>query len=174
MQQRKDDVKKLLENVKQIQALQYGGKSKIKNERKVETKGLKDLGNTDGDENIPEVDISEGLAQIEEQKKIFDEGLLKISKQVDNMKEAANKFAEELDKQSELLDKIGADVDKYNEKLSKLNERMDKALAQVGGSFRMLIIIFGLIIGLVILFICCLVFEIWGKNLINGVTGSSS
>jgi len=73
----------------------------------------------------------------------------------------------ELEKQTELLNKIEDDVGKYNEKLSKLNDRMDKALQQVGGSTRMIFLIFGMIICLVLMVVIYIVFEVWIRPYID-------
>jgi len=104
---------------------------------------------------------------LKNKKKKFDENLKVISKQVDTLKDAAIDMGNELEKQTELLNKIEDDVGKYNEKLSKLNDRMDKALQQVGGSTRMIFLIFGMIICLVLMVVIYIVFEVWIRPYID-------
>jgi len=158
---------KLKEHHRQLHNLSVGKKSEDEEQfRKIKPKGLDDLNYAECDD-IPDVDISEGLKQIEEQKKKFDENLKVISKQVDTLKEAAIDMGNELEKQTELLNKIEDDVGKYNDKLSKLNERMDKALQQVGGSTRMIFLIFGMIICLILMVVIYIVFEVWIRPYID-------
>jgi len=167
LNQRKRDVVKLKEHHRQLQELSIGKKPEgMKFNREIKSKGLDDL-NYDQCEDIPDVDISDGLKQIEEQKQKFEENLKKISKQVDEMKNAANDMSAELDKQTKLLDNIDNDVTKYNAKLSKLNERMDKALEQVGGSTRMIFLVFGMIICLVLMVVVYIVFEVYLRPLLD-------
>jgi tetrahydromethanopterin S-methyltransferase subunit F len=54
-------------------------------------------------------------------------------------------------------------VNNYNSQLSKLNDRMDKALEQVGGSTRMILLVFGMIICLVLMVVLYIVFEVYLK-----------
>jgi len=138
--------------------------------RTIGKKGLGDLTNNDKeDEGIPEIDISEGLKQIEEQKKKFEEGLKKINNQLDTLTNIAVDMGNELDKQKELLETIDQDVNKYNAKLGKLNERMDLALQKAGGSTRMIIVVIGMIICLVLLVVLYIVFEVYIAPYINSL-----
>jgi len=166
---RKKDVVKLKEHHRQLQELSIGKKPEGMKFREIKSKGLDDLNYNDCDD-IPDVDISEGLKQIEEQKAQFNENLKVIAKQVGEMKGYAEAFKDELDKQTKLLDNIETDVANYNGKLSKLNERMDKALQQAGGSTRMILLVFGMIICLVLLVIIYIVFEVWIRPYIDSLT----
>jgi len=132
----------------------------------IKERGLDDL-NYDQCDDIPDVDISDGLKQIEEQKQKFEQNLKIISQQVDKLKDAAVDMGNELEKQTKLLDNIDNDVTKYNAKLSKLNERMDKALEQVGGSTRMIFVVIGMIICLVLLVVVYIVFEVYLRPLLD-------
>jgi len=101
-------------------------------------------------EELPGLDISEGLREIEKNKNAINEGISFLTKQVGTMMEQANLMKDEMEKQSELLEKIGTDLNKHTQKLGSLNKTMDKALAAAGGPTKMVlvIIIFAVILGL--------------------------
>jgi methyl-accepting chemotaxis protein len=88
---------------------------------------------------LPSIDISDGLRQIEENKKKQDDLLDKLADRVDVIADIANNIGLELDKQALMLDKMTADVEKHNATLSHLNEDLDKAIQQVGGGTRLMI-----------------------------------
>jgi len=166
LNQRKRDVVKLKEHHRQLQELSIGKKPDGMKFKAIKERGLDDL-NYDQCDDIPDVDISDGLKQIEEQKQKFEQNLKIISQQVDKLKDAAVDMGNELEKQTKLLDNIDNDVTKYNAKLSKLNERMDKALEQVGGSTRMIFVVIGMIICLVLLVVVYIVFEVYLRPLLD-------
>lgn len=97
---------------------------------------------------LPEIDISEGLRQIEENKSKQNEKLDIISGQLDSMMGIAKEMGDELDVQLKLLEKMDQDVTKYNASLGNLNNTLDKAIAKVGGPTKLLLIA---IVGLIIL-----------------------
>lgn len=88
----------------------------------------------------PTIDISDGLRQIEENKKLQDKLLDQIGEQVDVLQDIANNIGLELDKQAKMLDKMSEDVDKHNATLGNLNKDLDKAIEQVGGGTRLMIV----------------------------------
>jgi len=89
---------------------------------------------------LPSIDISDGLRQIEDNKKKQDKLLDVLSNQVDEIQNIADQIGLELDKQAILLDKMSVDVDKHNATLGKLNTDLDKAIQQVGGGTRLMVI----------------------------------
>jgi len=87
-----------------------------------------------------------------------------ISGQVDEMQQIANSIGLELDKQALMLDKMSVDVDKHNESLSKLNTDLDKAIQQVGGGTRLLIVGIILIIIIAIIGVLYLVISTYVQS----------
>ena len=169
---RKSDVIKLYEHYRQLQKYSIGKTNKLteeKNFRKIDETSLNDFNNDNSKDDNLNIDISEGLQQIENNKRFFEKNLLKINRQIDEISGIAIDMSDELDKQTKLLDVIDNDVTKYNSSLSKLNLRMDSALNQTGGSTRMIFIVFGMIACLVLLVVVYIVFEVYLKDLIDKV-----
>lgn len=152
-QQREDDVKNIgkhIENLKSAnRKVTSGGKDDDSGKKKYKNKAKFDDVDSMPDakeEELPTIDISEGLAQIEANKKKQNDLLDDIEKQVDQMAALAQGFKEELQLQEVLLNKIEKDVDKYNQQLVGLNGKLDKAIEAVGGSCRLVFILIGLIV----------------------------
>ncbi|EFC47615.1 predicted protein [Naegleria gruberi] len=66
---------------------------------------------------IPSVDISEGLEQIEQAKAIQDIKIDILLGQIQQVGGIANSFSDDLDKQAQLLYDMSSQVDKYNNHL---------------------------------------------------------
>lgn len=95
--------------------------------------------------DLPKIDISEGLKQIEEDRKLIYAGLDRVYNNLEQLGEMTKNIGTELDKQAKLLDKIEKDVDNYNSKLEGLNKTLDKALEKVGGATRGTLFLIGYI-----------------------------
>jgi len=145
-EQREKDLAAIQQCIQKIKAQQkkllMGGKEDKKLDLKKPTfGGVDDLVNESKKPiELPTIDISDGLRQIEENKKKQDQLLDVLSGQLDEIQNIADNIGLELDKQAIMLDKMSVDVDKHNETLGKLNQDLDKAIQQVGGGTRLMII----------------------------------
>lgn len=157
LDQRDEDIRNIKEYIISLQDKNRGTKTlKLENKSHTNVDNLEDLS---GESGIPGVDISEGIKQIEDNKRKIEEALGELISQVEKMKESAENFSQELDKQEKLLDKIGQDVEKYDKQLGELNKTMDKALAAVGGPLKIILMIIILIIVLAIIAVVYVVVE---------------
>ncbi|EFC38594.1 predicted protein [Naegleria gruberi] len=114
---------------------------------------------------VPTVDISEGLEQIEQAKRQQEEKIDILLNQIQKIGGIANSISDELDKQAQLLDKMSSDVDKYNKQLDDTNKRMVEAIEKAGGATRLLIILIILIVIVALLGIGWLLLELFVPNL---------
>jgi methyl-accepting chemotaxis protein len=144
-QQREKDLEAIQQCIQKIKAQQkkllMGGKE----DKKIDAKKPK-FDNVDdfvkGSKQpieLPTIDISDGLRQIEENKRKQNELLDVLDGQVNQLADIANSIGLELDKQALMLDKMAVDVEKHNATLSNLNKDLDKAIEQVGGGTRLII-----------------------------------
>jgi len=145
-EQREKDLTAIQQCIQKIKAHQkkllMGGKEDTKLDIKKPTFGGVDdfVKESKKQIEIPTLDISDGLRQIEEAKKRQNQLLDQLDNQLNTIQNIANEIGLELDKQAIMLDKMSVDVDKYNEKLGHLNSDLDKAIEQVGGGTRLMII----------------------------------
>ncbi|KAL0482873.1 hypothetical protein AKO1_014171 [Acrasis kona] len=142
--QREKDLSAIEECIKSIKSRQktllMGGKEDKKiSSKKPKFDNVDDLVKQERQIEIPTLDISEGLAQIEANKKRLDNQLDLLDGKLDTLADIANSIGLELDKQALMLDKMSADVDKYNAKLGHLNKDLEKAVAAVGGGTRLMV-----------------------------------
>lgn len=117
---------------------------------------------------VPTVDISEGLEQIESAKREQEDKIDILLNQIQKIGGIANSISDELDKQAQLLDKMSSDVDKYNKTLDDTNQKMVKAIEAAGGATRLLIVAIVLIIVVAVIGIGWLLLELF----VPGLTGS--
>jgi len=162
IEQRDADIRNIVEYIDALKQKNRGGKT-IKQEEMKSKDTLDNMDDLSKESGIPGVDISEGVKQIEDNKRKIEEGLGELISQVEKMKEHADNFKSELEKQEKLLDQIEKDVEKYDKKLGTLNKTMDKALAAVGGPLKMVLYI---IIG-VLIFATIMVIYVIIENSIN-------
>lgn len=150
-QQRDEDLKLIHKHIQQVKKehkrlLMGKGKSdddkKPKKHRKVDfdsVENMKDMSKSE-DNNLPKLDISAGLAQIEENKKLEDQYLDKLLEQVGVMGDLANSFRDELEMQCGMLDKLENDVNKHLETIGKVNKNLDKLIEYTGGTTKLMVI----------------------------------
>jgi len=100
LNQRREDIRNIEDYIVSLKDKNRGTKT-LKIERKEVTTidNMEDLSKESG---IPNVDISEGLKQIEDNKKKIEEALAELIGQVEKMKDHAQNFSEELDKQEKI------------------------------------------------------------------------
>lgn len=110
---------------------------------------LEDIDLLDSSE-LPTIDISSGLKQIEEQKNQQAQLLDVIERQVQQMQGLAKDYNDELQVQSKMLNKMERDVSKYQASLIGLNQRLKTAVKSAGGSCRL----FCCAIGFFVLMMC--------------------
>ena len=118
---------------------------------------------------VPTVDISEGLDQIEQAKRGLDEKIDILIGQMQKVGGIADSISDELDKQAHLLDKMSADVDKYNKTLDDTNKRLAEAIEKAGGATRLMICFCVLIIIIALLGVGWLLLEIFVPSLGLGI-----
>ncbi|KAG2387412.1 hypothetical protein C9374_001744 [Naegleria lovaniensis] len=118
---------------------------------------------------IPTVDISEGLEQIEMAKRQMEEKTDILLGQIQKIGQIAHTLSDELDKQAQLLDKMAADVDKYNKTLDETNARLVQAIHKAGGATRLLCICVIFIVIVALLGVGWLLLEIFVPSLGMGV-----
>lgn len=150
-QQRDEDLKLIHKHIQQVKKEHKRllmGKSKSdddkkpKKHRKVEfdsVENMKDMSKSE-DNNLPKIDISAGLTQIEENKKLENQYLDKLLEQVGVMGDLANSFRDELELQCDMLDKLENDVNKHLETIGKVNKNLDKLIEYTGGTTKLMVI----------------------------------
>lgn len=136
-------IEHLKKNVRRSQLIDK--KDDKKNKIQIKVQDVDELPN-DTAEELPTVDISEGLEQIEQNKKKINSILTVIESQVDQMQQMAHDMHDELETQSKLLTQMEKDVDTYIKSLDTLNTRLADAIEKNGGvckliAFAILIII---------------------------------
>ncbi len=102
-------------------------------------------------EELPTINISEGIKQINENKEAMNKSLDIINEQLNRLGGLAESFADELETQKRLLEKIDTDVQKYTKKVGTMNKRLHWAIKKVGGTTKLVFVAI-LVIVLVILF----------------------
>ncbi|KAL9647021.1 hypothetical protein ABK040_013873 [Willaertia magna] len=120
---------------------------------------------------IPTVDISEGLQQIEDLKRQQEEKIDILLGQITKIKGIAESISDELDKQSQLLDKMSEDVDLYNKTLEDTNKKLAEAIDKAGGATRLLCIACVIIIVVALLGVVWLLLELFVPGLGLGLGG---
>nr|CAG4719744.1 unnamed protein product [Naegleria fowleri] len=118
---------------------------------------------------VPTVDISEGLEQIEAAKRQVEEKVDILLGQIQKIGGIANSISDELDKQAQLLDKMSADVDKYNKTLDETNKKLVEAIEKAGGATRLIIIAIIFIIIIALLGVGWLLIQIFVPSLGLGI-----
>jgi len=145
-EQREKDIAAIQQCIQKIKNQQkkllMGGKEDTKLDIKKPTFGGVDDFVKDSKKAIelPTIDISDGLKQIEDNKREQGRLLDVLGNQIDTIADIANSIGLELDKQALMLDKMSVDVDKHNATLGNLNKDLDKAIEQVGGGTRLMVI----------------------------------
>ncbi|KAL9647223.1 hypothetical protein ABK040_012575 [Willaertia magna] len=92
------------------------------------------------------IDISGALAKINDIQSQIDQGLDVFSKKLDDIHQMAKDIGSELDEQNMLLDEMDKKVNTHLESLKNLNMKVENALDKVGGSNKLMCIIFILIV----------------------------
>ncbi|KAG2388352.1 hypothetical protein C9374_000516 [Naegleria lovaniensis] len=118
---------------------------------------------------VPTVDISEGLEQIEAAKRQVEEKVDILLGQIQKIGGIANSISDELDKQAQLLDKMSADVDKYNKTLDETNKKLVEAIEKAGGATRLIIIAIIFIVIIALLGVGWLLIQIFVPSLGLGI-----
>lgn len=143
IQQVKKEHKRLLMGKSKSSSDSGDGKKKKKT-KKIEfdsVENMKDMSKEDESaNNLPKIDISAGLAQIEEMKQKQDKMLDKLLEQVDVMGNLAQSYKDELELQCSLLDKLEDDVNKHLETIGTVNKNMDKLIEAAGGNLKLTVI----------------------------------
>ncbi len=91
--------------------------------------------------NLPVIDISAQMAQVDKLNQKMDEHMDILGKKLVQLKEIATDIGAELDTQNARLDSLESKVDKEMQRLEALNKRVDNALDAVGGSTKLFCII---------------------------------
>lgn len=145
--QRDNDLKLIHQHIQQVKKEHKRllmGKSKSdddkKKKKKVEFDSVDDMKDMSQKEELPQIDISAGLEQIQENKKLQDQMLDKLLEQVGTMGALAQEISDELDIQLVMLDKLQSDVDKHLHTIGGVNKNMDKLIEEAGGSTKLLIV----------------------------------
>ncbi len=91
--------------------------------------------------NLPTIDISQQMLQLERLNKTLDEKLDIFGEKLDKLKEAAQDIGGELDRQNIMLENLEDKVEKEMQRLDALNKRVENALDAVGGSCKLICIV---------------------------------
>ncbi|KAL0487778.1 syntaxin [Acrasis kona] len=131
---RKEDyilIKKHVDIIKQRQEIALGMRARSKGSSAKGFTAIEDLKNKE--KEIPTIDITDGLKQIEDRKLEQDKLLSVIDGQLNQIGGIAKGINSELDLHAKMIDRLDDDALKYKDSLSSLNSRVEKAIEQTGG-----------------------------------------
>jgi hypothetical protein len=97
---------------------------------------------------MPTVDITDGLKQIQDTKKRQEVLLDLIGNHLDQITTIANEIGTSLDDQVRMLDSMDKDVEKYTNQVNGLNTSLDKTISAIGGGTKL--IMFGCVLIVII------------------------
>jgi len=103
--------------------------------------------------NLPEIDISEAVAQVDEFKKKMNQSLDRISGKLDVLKQQALDIGDTLDKQNVMIDKLNEKTDKTNVELDKANERLKKQITATSQTTIYIVVIVGIILLIILVIV---------------------
>ncbi|KAL0487375.1 syntaxin [Acrasis kona] len=106
-----------------------------------------------GFNDLPELDISQSLVRVENNKAELSQALDAFSTKVEKLSVIAKSISVELDEQGNMVDDLDEKAKKEVERLENLNQKVEKALEKSGGIMKYLAV-------LIFLIIACMVFAL--------------
>jgi hypothetical protein len=102
------------------------------------------------EKELPSIDISDGIRQIEDRKREQNRLLDVIDNQLDTISGVASSIHSELDIHAAMIDKLDNDADRYKKSLDQLNIRVEKIIEDTGGAPKYIIGAIISVVGLVV------------------------
>lgn len=120
-----------------------------------------------GFEDLPELDISQALMKVDQNKAQIEEGLEIFSKKLDQLGSMSRAISDELDEQKLIMDDLDEKAAKELERLKNLNKKVESAAQKSGGILRWVFVLLGSIV------LCALVAVIYVliQNYVRPLTG---
>jgi len=134
---------------KQKRLLMGGGRKKDPVTGKIVHTSIEDLKKQE--KELPTIDISAGLQQIEDRKREQDRLLGVIDDQLNTMTGMATAISSELDLHAKMIDRLDDDAEKYKKSLDQLNVKVEKIIEDTGGAPKYIIGAIISVVGLVVL-----------------------
>jgi sensor histidine kinase YesM len=99
-----------------------------------------------GFDDAPELDITQSLMRVDQNKAEIEKGLEIFSQKLDQLSDMAGNISTELDDQGRILDDLDRKASNELERLKNLNKKVESALEKSGGLLRWIFVLVGAII----------------------------